>query len=121
MIFDPKLIFSTEESKKTDHHYALYKSYNEYMICTFFERDEYISKGYKVNPADFLNIIEDDRTKSLELSTKAAELTQEIEELEQKVKKVRKKRVNKVLMDEEYPKPGDDVISMSEPLVDNEQ
>jgi len=119
MIFNPTLIMMTDDAKKSGQHYALYKSWEEYIICDFYERDDYLKRGYREDPSEFLKCIADWGDQMSKLADKRDLLSQEIEELEQTVTKVRKKRVNKVKVDDEFAQPGDDVISAHEPMVDD--
>jgi hypothetical protein len=119
MIFNPTLLMMTDSAKKSGQHYALYKSWEEYIICDFYERDDYLKRGYREDPSEFLKCIADWGDQMSKLADKRDLLSQEIEELEQKVPKVRKKRVNKVKVDDEFAQPGDDVISAHEPMVDD--
>jgi len=119
MIFNPTLLMMTDSAKKSGQHYALYKSWEEYIICDFYERDDYLKRGYREDPSEFLKCIADWGDQMSKLADKRDLLSQEIEELEQTVTKVRKKRVNKVKVDDEFAQPGDDVISAHEPMVDD--
>jgi hypothetical protein len=118
MIFNPTLLMMTDSAKKSGQHYALYKSWEEYIICDFYERDEYLKRGYRDDPSEFLRCIADWGDQMSKLADKRELLSQEIDELEQKEPKVRKKRVARVKLEDEQSVEG--VISAHEPMVDDE-
>lgn len=54
-IFNPKLLFETDAAKNSEHKFALYKNYDEYLICDLYEKDHFIAAGYVTDPSVFLN------------------------------------------------------------------
>jgi hypothetical protein len=52
-MYDPKLLFETEDAKQTNQKYALYKNWNEYIVVAYHERDYYLGLGYQTTPAGF--------------------------------------------------------------------
>ncbi len=57
-LFDPKLLFETDAAKKAEHKYAMYKSFNEYVVCDVFERDGFLAAGYSPEPTSFIKHVD---------------------------------------------------------------
>ena len=55
MLFNPKLVYESEDSLKTQQRFTLYRNWDEYIICALHEKDAFIAAGYSDNPRDFIS------------------------------------------------------------------
>lgn len=88
MLFNPKLVYESEDSLKTQQRFTLYRNWDEYIICALHERDAFLNAGYSENPRDFISKEIDDATR---LREDIASITQNKSNIEAP-KKIRLKK-----------------------------
>ena len=97
MIFDPKCVLETKASKTAEQKFCLYKNWEEYIICDFFERDHFIAEGYSDNPRTFIDkelaALKSASEKSIELELKIDALRRGEDVAEVKTRKPRTAKV----------------------------
>lgn len=100
MLFNPRLILTTDAAKSSQLTYALYKSIDEYIICDFLERDHFIAAGYSPNPSDFATKEEDPDKEVKELAEKVSKKRGSVPKKDKKINTIVDEEGNAIALDE---------------------
>ena len=101
MILSPRIMITTEEAKISINTFCLYKSWDECVVCTLFERQSYLDKGYSADPTIFLDTYDAVEDKAVVAEAKVVAIDAEIEELSMKRKRKIKDILKSDVVDEE--------------------